>query len=70
MPAGEANGAEWRTTPLWGVSTKRFWLHDGRARSIDAATRAHAGEGTAATSRYTGLTAADRDALLQFLNAL
>lgn len=70
MPAGEANGAEWRTTPLWGVSAKRFWLHDGRARSIDAATRAHAGEGTAVTSRYTQLKPADRNALLQFLNAL
>jgi CxxC motif-containing protein (DUF1111 family) len=70
MPAGEATGAEWRTTPLWGTSTKRNWLHDGRARSLDAATRAHGGEGTAATSRYIQLTPADRDALLQFLNAL
>jgi CxxC motif-containing protein (DUF1111 family) len=70
VPQAEATSAEWRTTPLWGTSLKRNWLHDGRARSIDESIRLHGGESTNSTNRYRALTPQDRDALLQFLNAL
>lgn len=70
MPMGEATGREWRTTPLWGLTAKRNWLHDGRATSLDQAVRLHGGEAQGSTTRYQQLTPADRDALLQFLNSL
>ncbi|HEV2774187.1 MAG TPA: di-heme oxidoredictase family protein, partial [Solirubrobacteraceae bacterium] len=35
---GSAAGADWRTTPLWGLGDRARFLHDGRARSIEAAT--------------------------------
>ncbi|MCT6647293.1 hypothetical protein N4G37_14600, partial [Enterococcus faecalis] len=30
-----ATGSEWRTQPLWGLSNKKFFLHDGRTTDID-----------------------------------
>ena len=41
---GSARGAEWRTAPLWGLSSRPRYLHDGRADSIEAAIVAHGGE--------------------------
>src|SRR5207248_1857641 len=45
---GQAHGNEFRTTPLWGVSVRRFLLHDGRATTIDQAVSAHGGEAAGA----------------------
>ena len=75
-PDGLATGREWRTPPLWGiglvsvVNGHTMFLHDGRARSIEEAILWHGGEGQASRDRFTGLTADERDALLQFLRSL
>ncbi len=71
-----ASGAEWRTPPLWGlgrtalVSEASFYLHDGRARTLSEAIVWHGGEAQAARDRFVALSAADRQAILAFLNAL
>ena len=47
-----ASGSEWRTPPLWGIGLTKtvngntFFLHDGRARSIEEAILWHGGEGS------------------------
>ena len=64
---GQAGGRDWRTTPLWGLSRRSRLLHDGRARSIGEAIRAH---GAASVQRFHGLSPADRDELLAFLAGL
>ena len=49
---------------------KPGYLHDGRARTIDEAIRWHGGEGDAARQAYESLSAADKSALMAFLNSL
>jgi CxxC motif-containing protein (DUF1111 family) len=75
-PDGEANGREWRTTPLWGLRLIRqflngdaFLLHDGRARTIEEAILLHGGEAQRSRDLFNALTAADRDALLDFVGS-
>ncbi|RWC48468.1 MAG: c-type cytochrome [Mesorhizobium sp.] len=73
---GEATGNEWRTPPLWGigltgtVNGNSFFLHDGRARSLTEAILWHGGEAQKARDRFAAANAADRDALLKFLESL
>lgn len=75
-PEGDAEGAEWRTPPLWGlglletVNGHTRLLHDGRARSIEEAILWHGGEAEATRDRFLALDAADRRALLAFLESL
>ncbi|TPI14894.1 thiol oxidoreductase [Mesorhizobium sp. B4-1-3] len=73
---GEATGAEWRTPPLWGigltatVNGNTFYLHDGRARTLAEAILWHGGEGQKARDRFASADAADREALIKFLESL
>ena len=86
---GQASGAEWRTTPLWGLGLSACvtggvtgpaqkqvcaphygYLHDGRARSIEEAILWHDGEGRKSKDGYVALTAADKTALIRFLESL
>ena len=67
---GVARGAEWRTAPLWGLSDRPRYLHDGRATALEAAIVAHGGEAGRAVRRYAALPDAKRRALLAFLRAL
>ncbi len=67
---GRAQGDQFRTAPLWGLGARPFWMHDGRALTIDQAIRAHGGEALAAARRFGTITNQDRVALLQFLNGL
>ncbi|TPL58785.1 c-type cytochrome [Mesorhizobium sp. B2-4-2] len=73
---GEATGNEWRTPPLWGigltetVNGNNFYLHDGRARSLVEAILWHGGEGQKSRDRFAAAGAADREALLKFLESL
>ena len=72
---GEASGSEWRTPPLWGigltatVNGSTFYLHDGRARTLAEAILWHGGGGQKARDRFAGAAAADRDALIKFLES-
>ncbi|WEK50606.1 MAG: di-heme oxidoredictase family protein [Candidatus Kaistia colombiensis] len=66
--------SEWRTAPLTSLAFRtdadRRFLHDGRAGTLDEAIRAHGGEATAAKTRYEALLAADRAALVAYLETL
>jgi CxxC motif-containing protein (DUF1111 family) len=66
----QAQGADWRTTPLWGLGERTRYLHDGRARTLQGAIQAHGGEAATAATNFRALTPADREALLAFLSAL
>lgn len=72
-----ATGKEWRTTPLWGLGLLArtnggtpYFLHDGRARTIEEAILWHDGEAARSKQQFMQLSQADRTALLQFLNSL
>lgn len=75
-PDFEASGQEWRTPPLWGlgladdVNGYRFLMHDGRARSFEEAILWHGGEAAAARERFRGASAAERAALIRYLESL
>ncbi|MEM7100258.1 MAG: di-heme oxidoredictase family protein [Pseudomonadota bacterium] len=75
-PEGLASGAEWRTTPLWGlglvktVNPNATFLHDGRARNISEAILWHGGEGEFSRDAYLAMSAQERDQLLGFLDSL
>jgi CxxC motif-containing protein (DUF1111 family) len=75
-PDGGANGREWRTTPLWGLRLMRqflngqaFLMHDGRARTVEEAILLHGGEALRARAAFATLTAAQRAALLDFVES-
>ena len=75
-PDFDANGNEWRTTPLWGiglleaVNYPTFYLHDGRARSLIEAIMWHGGEANQSKEYVKQLSKEDRDALIKFLRSL
>ncbi|WP_424931736.1 di-heme oxidoredictase family protein [Amaricoccus macauensis] len=75
-PEARANGREWRTPPLWGIGLTRevsghtYFLHDGRARSLLEAVLWHGGEAEAARQTVVKMPAADRHALIAFLESL
>ncbi len=72
----QATGSEWRTPPLWGiglfetVNGHTYYLHDGRARNLTEAILWHGGEAEASRNYFLNLSAAEREALLAFLQSL
>jgi CxxC motif-containing protein (DUF1111 family) len=75
-PDQEATGSEWRTPPLWGlgltetVSGATFFLHDGRARSVEEAILWHGGEAERSADGFRSLSSEQRSRLLAFLESL
>ena len=67
---GRAKGDEFRTAPLWGLSRRDRFMHDGRSNTIEKAILRHGGEAQNARDRFGGLSPADHDALLAFLDSL
>jgi len=80
---GLAQGDMFRTTPLWGVGQRRFFMHDGRTDDLLVAIRAHAAdpatelksaypasEATAVINKFNALSPRDQEAILQFLRSL
>ena len=65
-----AKGDQFRTAPLWGLSARKFFLHDGRATTAEEAIQYHDGEAAASRKRYMKLSPADRRALQAFLGQL
>ncbi len=70
----QAEGNEWRTTPLWGLSLYEKLnkggarlLHDGRARDFQEAILWHGGEALKSKKSYMNLRKKDRALLLKFL---
>ena len=75
-PDGDADGREWRTAPLWGLRIAReflngelFLLHDGSAHTVDEAIRRHGGEASSARDAFLAMSAADRAAVLDFVES-
>ncbi len=75
-PSFRAEGAEWRTPPLWGIGLTQVvnghqnFLHDGRARSLLEAVLWHGGEAQESADAVRTMTTAERQALLAFLGSL
>jgi len=83
---GLAQGDMFRTTPLWGVGQRLFFLHDGRTNDLLAAIAAHASsrgedgrgpddryqgsEATAVIGKFNALSGGDKQAILDFLRSL
>lgn len=76
---GRAQGDEFRTAPLWGLSDRFFLLHDGRTRDLLEAIRAHASRGdwryqpseaNEVVAKFNRLTEIDKQHVLDFLRGL
>ena len=76
-PDGNATGTEWRTPPLWGtrlvakfLGGTPFFLHDGRATTLEGAIRAHGGEAQKAKEAFFNLSEVQQQAVIAFLESL
>lgn len=67
---GSAAGDQWKTAPLWGLRFRQFFLHDGRAGTVDQAILMHGGEASAARDRYANLPSTDKAAVQDFLGRI
>jgi CxxC motif-containing protein (DUF1111 family) len=47
ITSGSAGPTMMRTAPLWGISVRTSFLHDGRASDVAAAITMHDGQGKA-----------------------
>ena len=76
---GQAGPGEFRTTPLWGVGQRMFFLHDGRTSDLLVAINQHfspatavypASEANTVVALFRPLSVADKQAILDFLRSL
>jgi CxxC motif-containing protein (DUF1111 family) len=67
---GEAGGSDWRTTPLWGLGRRLWYLHDARATDLRSAIELHNGEARASRDRLFKRPRNDLQDLLAFLRSL
>jgi CxxC motif-containing protein (DUF1111 family) len=68
---GKATGDDFRTAPLWGLSRRDRFMHDGKSSTIqDAILRHGAPDALEALNGFVGLPQPDHDALLAFLGSL
>jgi CxxC motif-containing protein (DUF1111 family) len=75
---GLAQGDMFRTTPLWGIGQRIFFLHDGRTSDLLAAIQAHAsipgqddqGENGGQGNRGNSYPPAEATAVIRKFNAL
>ena len=71
-----ANGRQWKTPPLWGiglfkdVNGHQRLLHDGRANGVLEAVLWHGGEAQGSKEQVLKFNAADRAALVKFVESL
>ncbi len=74
FPFGMANGDQFRTTPLWGLSFRTVYLHDGRANNLTSAIQDHSvnGDGEAAqvVQNFNALSPQDQADLIAFISSL
>jgi CxxC motif-containing protein (DUF1111 family) len=75
-PTAGAGAGEWRTQPLWGIGLTEtvnghtYFLHDGRAQSVEEAILWHGGEADGVRAQFAALTKTERDLILRFLESL
>jgi CxxC motif-containing protein (DUF1111 family) len=70
---GAAGPDQFRTAPLWGVGQRLFFLHDGRTSDLLQAIAAHSSNGSEANGvvrMFNGLSASQKQDLVNFLRAL
>ncbi|MBX9572636.1 MAG: hypothetical protein K2X77_27320 [Candidatus Obscuribacterales bacterium] len=67
---GSATGSEWRTTPLWGLRHKSFYLHDGRTKKLEEAIALHGGQAAKHAAEFKKLSDKEKANLLAFLRSL
>jgi CxxC motif-containing protein (DUF1111 family) len=77
---GMATGAEFRTTPLWGLLSRaqNSLLHDGSAsgggggapQNVETAILAHGNEAAASVAGFNALSSSDKTHLINFLLSL
>lgn len=82
---GLATGDMFRTTPLWGIGQRRFFLHDGRTDDLLQAIQAHfstasncdggapcygPSEANAVITRFNALSVAEKQQIVDFLRSL
>lgn len=74
---GRALTSEWRTAPLWGLGLaegsqggRAFYLHDGRATTLQQAIELHGGEGAASRAAFRALPPSEAARLIAFLRSL
>ena len=76
---GAARGDEFRTSPLWGLGKRIFFLHDGRTDDLIEAIRAHRSDGNskfgpseanAVIDKFNRLDESEKQDLLNFLRSL
>ena len=71
-----ADGNEWKTRPLWGIGLVEtvhgytYYLHDGRAKTLEEAILWHAGEADNVKNEFKKLSKTERNLILAFLEAL
>ena len=59
-----------RTAPLWGVRFRNHLMHDGESTTLRDAIRRHKREARDSARRFEKLSAADKQAVLEFLSSL
>jgi len=74
---GNAGPDEFRTTPLWGVGQRVFFLHDGRTNDLLQAIQLHAsgdgdndGDDTVAGDKNTHVAASEANGVIRQFNRL
>jgi len=81
---GQAGPDEFRSSPLWGVGQRIFFLHDGRTRDLLQAIQAHqsdagtgagglfyqASEANQVINNFNALSRNDKQSILDFLRSL
>jgi Di-haem oxidoreductase, putative peroxidase len=61
---------EFMTIPLWGVGSTAPYGHDGRSINLREVILRHGGEALATRNAFAGLSSADQNKIIQFLNSL
>ena len=59
-----------RTVPLWGLRTHPRHMHDLKSLTLENAIERHGGEAARERDRFRDLSAAEKQALITFLNSL
>lgn len=70
IPQGQASGSQWRTAPLWGLSFRTVYLHDGRTNDVTKAIEMHGGEATQVIQQFKALSPSDQGDLITFIKSL
>jgi len=72
LPGAEYAGTatQIRTAPLWGLRTRNRLMHDGLSFTREDAIRRHGGQAVSVRNAFNALTAAQKAALVAFLDSL